>query len=141
MIHIYILYSLYLRIGNIYLYIMPDYLIDNKKLYNFQYYTLKYFSILFKIALVLYITGFLSYKPPFIIELNFLLKIILAIFLIYRFNSHRKKLIHFTELDRKICFSSGLYILLISFADIINIYTEKLRTFLTKMNILLPFFK
>jgi hypothetical protein len=51
----------------------------------------------------------------------------MALFLIYRFNSYRKEKIKFTELDRKICYSAGLYILLVSFFDIIQSYVDKLR--------------
>jgi len=107
---------------------MPDVLVDNKKLYDFQYNFLRVFSFILKIAFLLYVTGFLAIKPPFLAQINFVLKVILAFFLIYRFNSHRTYKIKFTELDRKIAHSAGLYILLVSFAEILNRYTELLRS-------------
>lgn len=113
---------------------MSDFLIDNKTVYDFQFNFIKYFSYLVKIIAVLYITGFLQIKPPFIIELNYFIKIILALFLMYRFNKYRENKIKFTELDRKICYSAGLYILLISFADFINEYIEAIRSYLIRYN-------
>lgn len=106
---------------------MRDVLVDNKLLYNFQYNFLRVFSFILKTAFILYITGFLIIKPPFLAQINFVLKIIIAIFLIYRFNSHRTHKIKFTELDRKIGHSAGLYILIVSFSEVLNYYTELLR--------------
>jgi hypothetical protein len=107
---------------------MPDFLVDNKKLYDFQYNFLKIFSFILKIAFLLYVTGFLTIKPPFLAQINFVIKVMIALFLIYRLNSHRTHKIKFTELDRKIGHSAGLYILLVSFAEILNRYTELLRS-------------
>lgn len=112
--------------------IMSDFIVDNKTLYNFQYYFLRIFSFILKITFILYITGFLNIKPPFLIQFNFILKITIALFLIYRFNSYRKNKIKFTELDRKIGHSAGLYILIVSFADILNRYTELTRDFVIR---------
>jgi hypothetical protein len=50
-----------------------------------------------------------------------------SLFLIYRFNSYRKNKIQFTDLDRKICFSAGVYIFTFSFIDVIQTYVERLR--------------
>jgi hypothetical protein len=111
---------------------MRDFLVDNKLLYNFQYNFLRVFSFILKIAFFLYITGFLSIRPPFLAQINFVIKIIIAVFLIYRLNSHRSHKIIFTELDRKIGHSAGLYILIVSFAEILNHYTELLRNNIIK---------
>jgi hypothetical protein len=113
---------------------MSDFIVDNKTFYTIQYKILTLFSTIFKIVVFLYITGFLNYKPPYLLQINFVLKIIVALFLIYRFNSYRKYQIRFTELDRKIAHSAGLYILVVSFANIINQYTEELRSFVIKYN-------
>ena len=113
---------------------MSDILIDNKDFYNFEVKFLQYFSFITKLTVVLFIIGFFQSKPTFIIQFNFVVKTILALFLIYRFNNYRKHKIEFTELDRKVCYSAGIYIILISFFDLIDHYTDTIRK-----NIILPF--
>jgi hypothetical protein len=106
---------------------MSDILIDNKNLYNFEVKFLEYFSLITKLTVILFIIGFFQSKLTFIIQFNFVVKVILALFLIYRFNNYRKKKIEFTELDRKVCYSAGIYIIIISFVDLINHYTNYIR--------------
>ena len=101
---------------------VKDPLIDNKHFYNFESNFLHYFGWVSKIMVVLFIFGFFQQKPILFINFSFLVKIGLAFFLIYRFNSYRKYKITFTDLDRKVCYSAGIYILFISFADLINSY-------------------
>lgn len=113
---------------------MGDILIDNKDFYNFELKFLNFFSFITKFTVVLFIVGFLQNKPTILAQFNFVIKIILALFLIYRFNNYRKNKINFTELDRKVCYSAGIYIILISFFDLINHYTEYIRN-----NVILPF--
>jgi hypothetical protein len=115
---------------------MSDILIDNKKFYDFELKFLTYFSFVTKLTVILFLIGIFQNKPYILIQFNFVVKIILALFLIYRFNSYRKHKIEFTELDRKVCYSAGIYIILISFLDIINYYTETIRN-----NFILPFTK
>jgi len=112
---------------------MGDILIDNKDFYNFEVKFLQYFSFVTKLTVVLFIIGIFQSKPTFMIQFNFVVKVILAAFLIYRFNSYRKNKIEFTELDRKVCYSAGIYIILISFFDLINHYTHYIRS-----NLILP---
>ena len=109
-----------------------DLLIDNKHIYNFEYNFLIIFSWLTKLIIVLFIFGFLNNKPKWYLEFNFIVKLCLGLFLIYRFNRYRKYKIEFTDLDRKVCYSAGIYILVISFLDYINAYTEVLRNFITE---------
>jgi hypothetical protein len=98
---------------------MPDVLIDNKKLYNFQIYFLYFFSIVTKSTAILFLIGFFQERPYAIIKTNSIVKFILGLYLIYRFNSYRKHKIEFTDLDRKICYSTGLYIVLLSLGEYI----------------------
>ena len=107
---------------------MPDILVDNKNIYHLELRFITVFSWISKIILVLYIIGFFQVKPAQFIKINFVIKVMIALFLIYRFNKYRKQKVQFTELDRKVVYSAGLYILIISFADILNMYTEKIRT-------------
>jgi len=96
---------------------MPDILIDNKNIYNFELYFLYFFSIITKLTVILFFVGFFQEKPTIIIEINSIVKFILGLYLIYRFNRYRKYKIKFTELDRKICYSTGLYIVLLSLGE------------------------
>jgi len=112
---------------------MSDILIDNKEFYNFEVKFLTFFSFITKLSVVLFIVGFFQSKPTYIVQFNFVVKVILALFLIYRFNNYRKHKIEFTELDRKVCYSAGIYIILISFFDLINHYLDAIRN-----NFILP---
>ena len=109
---------------------MKDILIDNKDIYNFEYNFLVIFSWVTKFTVLLFIIGFIQNKPQWFINFNFVVKLCLALFLMYRFNSYRKYKITFTDLDRKVCYSAGLYIFLLSFIEYINIYTDKLRSYI-----------
>ena len=106
---------------------MSDLLVDNKKIYHAELQFLKIFEWLSKITLFLFFIGFFQNKPSLFVEFNFIVKLVLALFLIYRFNSYRKTKIEFTELDRKVCYSAGTYILMISFIDLIDHYSNELR--------------
>ena len=104
-----------------------DPLIDNKTLYNFELNFLAYFNWITAATIILFIVGFFNTRPTFITKFNFVVKLGLALFLIYRFNDYRKNRIEFTELDRKICLSSGIYIFTISFIDYINTYMDDIK--------------
>ena len=106
---------------------VKDPLIDNKQLYHFETKFLYYFGWVTKITVILFLVGFFQEKPTLFTDFNFFVKIGLALFLIYRFNSYRKYEITFTDLDRKVCYSAGLYILFISFADYINSYMNDIK--------------
>jgi hypothetical protein len=106
---------------------MSDILVDNKFFYNISYYFIHYFGILTKIITILFIIGFFTNKPSIFLSINFIVKICISLFLIYRFNSYRKNKLQFTELDRKVCYSAGIYILFVSFLDVIQFYTEQIR--------------
>jgi hypothetical protein len=113
---------------------MGDILVENKKLYNFELKFLQIIGIINFIAIILFLLGFLQTKPFFILEFNMIFKVILAVYLIYRFNDYRKHPVHFTELDRKICFSTGISIILISFMDFITYNIDYIRN-----NYILPY--
>lgn len=106
---------------------MSDILVENKFIYNLELNFITIFSWITKIVTFLYIVGFFHNKPLQFVKINFIIKVMISLFLIYRFNSYRKKQIHFTELDRKVAYSAGQYILLLSFIDIVDVYTEKIR--------------
>ena len=107
---------------------MKDFLIDNKYIYQCQINFIHYFSYVTKIFLVLFMIGFLKDKPQELFIMNFCIKVILGIFLVYRFNNYRTNKITFTELDRKVIYSIGIYILLLSFTDIIIQFLTFIRS-------------
>jgi hypothetical protein len=88
------------------------------------------FSAISKLFFILFIFGFVNNTPEYLIRLNGALKIILALYLIYRFNGYYGDKSPFTELDRKIVYSSAVYILLLSFADIIIKYIDVIRSYI-----------
>ena len=119
-----------------------DLLIDNKAIYDFEYNFVVVFSWITKLTVLLFIIGVFENKPSIYLEFNFIVKVCLALFLVYRFNKYRKYKIEFTELDRKICYSSGMYILIVSFADYLTIYTNTLKAFIAPYSIpIINYFK
>jgi hypothetical protein len=107
---------------------MPnDLLTDNPFFYENATRFIDYFGWMTNIIILLFIIGVFVNKPAGFLFINFIVKVFLALFLIYRFNDYRKDKIRLTELDRKICFSVGVYILVFSFLDIIQSYVERLR--------------
>jgi len=107
---------------------MPDVLIDNKNIYNFELNFLYIFSIISKLTAVLFLIGIFQDKSTLYMNFNFVVKFLLGLFLIYRFNSYRKYKITFTELDRKVCYSAGIYIIIISLGDYLLSFTYKIRS-------------
>lgn len=106
---------------------MSDFLVDNPIFYDNAYIFINYFEYVSVLVLLLFVVGVFANQPSGFIALNFVIKLLFSIFMIYRFNSYRKNKIQFTDLDKKICFSAGIYIFAFSFLDIIQIYIERLR--------------
>ena len=94
---------------------------DNITIYQVQLFLYNYVGWFVKISFILFMTGILTTKPPYVDEINFIIKLSASLFLIYRFKTYR---ITLTELDRRVASSAGLYIFVLSFADILrkNIY-------------------
>jgi hypothetical protein len=110
---------------------MHDILVDNKTIYNFEIAFIKFFSFITKLSILLFMVGFFQEKPLSIIKINYVIKIAIAIFLIYRFNPYRRHKIVFTALDHKVTYSAGVYIFTLSFIDILNQYVEMFRAQIT----------
>jgi hypothetical protein len=106
---------------------MSDWLVDNPLFYDNATFFIHYFGYITNIVVILFIIGFFSNQPAGFLAINFFIKILFSLFLIYRFNSYRKNKVQFTDLDRKICFSAGVYIFTFSFIDVIQTYVERLR--------------
>jgi hypothetical protein len=81
----------------------------NKNLHVFQD---NIFNISIYVTWILYIVialGLSANAPQYLDVLHSFIKIYVSLFLIYRFNPFRK--IKFTDLDAKIAFSSGIFLL------------------------------
>jgi len=98
----------------------------SKKLFNLQNTFFDY--VIFTSYLLYFIAlfGISSNAPNYLNELQYWVKIYVSIFLIWRFNWFRQ--IKFNELDQKIAFSAGLFLLTTTFIDqIINSYLIKIK--------------
>jgi hypothetical protein len=82
--------------------------------------TLKYTTYLF---LALFLIGVLNQKPVLFMKFLFYVKLILACYLLLRFYFYTK----FNDLDRKIVYSSALFILLTSFIEYVNYFLDRIR--------------
>ena len=109
---------------------MHDFLVDNKTIYNLELAFIKFFNFITQITILLFMVGFFKDPPISILKINYVIKIAIAFFLIYRFNSYRTTVV-FTKLDQKVAYSAGIYILTISFIDILNPYLEMVRAQIT----------
>ena len=56
----------------------------------------------------LFVIGFANNAPDYLIQLNYYVQLYVSLFLLIRFNPFSK--IKFTELDKKIAFTGGLFI-------------------------------
>uniref|UniRef100_A0A6C0DUK7 Uncharacterized protein n=1 Tax=viral metagenome TaxID=1070528 RepID=A0A6C0DUK7_9ZZZZ len=107
-----------------------DILVDNKFIYNLEYNFIHYFGVINKVAFVCFCIGILNVKPDIILKIAFFIKILIGLFLVYRFNNWRSDKIIFTDLDRKASYSAGIFIILISFSDLILRYIDDIRSFI-----------
>jgi hypothetical protein len=63
----------------------------------------------------LFVIGFANNAPEYLIPLNYCVQIYVSLFLLIRFNPFSK--VKFTELDKKIAFTAGLFIISTSFLN------------------------
>jgi len=81
------------------------------------------------IIFILLFLGIIQKEPTYVSQVIFVFKVFISLYLMYRFNDFRKN-VKFTELDRKVSFLAGTYLLLFSFADLIHAYSLKIKEFL-----------
>jgi hypothetical protein len=92
-----------------------------------------WFDLITLLMVFIFIYGLVYNEPIIFVQINFLIKVIIGIYLMYKFNDFNKhKSIEFTVLDKKICFSAGLYLIVFSFADVINMYLNKIKMIVNK---------
>ena len=114
-----------------------DVVVDNKHIYNFEYNVLRGFSILTKLLVIFFIIGVLQENTGYLVQIIMITKILLGIFLVYRFNNWRQHKVTFTELDRRVAYSAGQYIILLAILDYVQVYIDDIRAAVTPYT--LPF--
>ena len=80
----------------------------NKELYKFQDFGFNIFIITTYSLYILFAVGIFKSAPQYLETLDYYVKIYISLFLLWRFNPFRT--INFTELDRKISFSAGVFL-------------------------------
>jgi len=83
---------------------------NKKKLHDFQNNLFNLFIIISWILIIVSALGFSQDAPKFLQDLDYYVRIYICLFLMWRFNPFRSHY-EFTDLDRKIAFSAGLFIL------------------------------
>ncbi len=99
------------------------------RLYDVQIFIVDWAGFITAIVFISLFIGLIQSEPLYFVQGIFLFKLFISLFLIYRFNKFRKKVI-FTELDRKICYMAGVNLILISFADVIQVYTIQIKAYI-----------
>ena len=102
----------------------------SNKLYNYQNNIFSIFIFLSYILILISFFGFSSFAQSYLMSMDYYVRIYICLFLIWRFNPFRR-IDKFTDLDRKIAFSAGLFILTTTALNnyLINI-KNKLQNFL-----------
>lgn len=96
------------------------------------------FNIFIIVSYILLITANLGLwisAPKYLDVMDNIVSIYICLFLLYRFNPFRK-IIHFTELDRKITFTAGLFLFTTKVINIIHPYLMEAKHFLQLHNFL-----
>lgn len=81
-----------------------------------------YSSVLF---ITLFIIGFIKSPPNVFLTFTFLMKILVAVLLLYKFGYKKTK--EFTELDRRIIVLISVFMLVTSFTDFINQFIDEIK--------------
>jgi hypothetical protein len=99
------------------------------KINNFQNNT---FDIVRSVTWILYLLilfGLTASAPQYLDDLNYYVQIYVSLFLIYRFNPFRQ--VKFNELDVKIAFAAGIFILFTTtIGDIIKTYIGSVKQYI-----------
>ena len=82
--------------------------------------------------ILIFIYGIIYSDSTLFMQMNFTVKVLIALYLIYHFNDFRMTPVKFTTLDKKICYSAGIYLFIFSFADVFDNYFAQINDILTK---------
>jgi hypothetical protein len=102
-----------------------------KKLHDIQNNLFNLFIIFTYSMYALLLLGLSTNAPKYLAYVDSIVQVYISFFLILRFNPFRK--IVFSDLDRKICFSAGLFLFATTTINHILIaYIDKIKNSLTK---------
>lgn len=104
---------------------------NKETLHKFQEKAFDTFIYISYILVILSSLGLYEWAPRYLHNLDYYVRIYICLFLIWRFNP-LKKHYEFTDLDRKIAFSAGLFILT---TTAINKYLDDIKDFFKNFNI------
>ncbi len=100
---------------------------NKQQLHNWQENFFNIFIYVSYILVILSAFGLSQSAPEYLKSLGYYIRIYICLFLIWRFNPFRRHY-EFTNLDRKIAFSAGLFILTTTALDqYLNIITDKIK--------------
>jgi hypothetical protein len=84
-------------------------MVFNKNVHNLQYNLFIFVTYLSWFLYIVILLGLSINAPEYLYDLQYYVKLYVSLFLVLRFNPLRK--VKFTELDKKIAFSAGLFLL------------------------------
>lgn len=100
---------------------------DKKQLHNYQETTFDIVTYVSYGLLIISSLGFYSVSPQYMEKLDYYIRVYICMFLLWRFHPFRTHY-DFTELDRKIAFSAGVFILT---TTALNQYLEHIKELLS----------
>ena len=71
-------------------------------------------------------------KPAFYDKVSFFIKLIISLFMIYKFNDFIQ-VREITEFDKRICFMAGMNLLLITCSDYVNASLETIHSLINRI--------
>jgi hypothetical protein len=82
---------------------------------------------------LIFIYGIIVSDAMLFMQLNFTIKVLISLYLIYHFNHFRNNPVKFTTLDKRICYSAGVYLFIFSFADVFDNYFKQINEKITRL--------
>jgi hypothetical protein len=105
----------------------------NKKLHALQNRLFDTFLLITYILYAVIALGLSANAPEYLSMLEYFIKIYISLFLIYRFNPFRQ--VTFTDLDVKIAFNAGWFLLTTTIVgSILQTYLDQIKQYLTAFN-------
>jgi len=83
--------------------------------------------------MILFIVGFYRTTPDVFVTFTFVFKVLMALFLIYRFNPYFNKSFRFNKFDQEIILFSAFFVLVSSFTDYTHLFLEKAQNLVTRI--------
>ena len=107
-------------------------IISKKKINDVQDFFFTIVIVITYILIIISSLGLSNSAPTFLSNMDYYVRIYICLFLIWRFNpiTHNH---HFTDLDRKIAFSAGIFILTTTVLnDYLNSFKDKVKGYFHK---------